>query len=112
MKQLYPEIEPFDSGMLKVSDIHEIYYERVGNPDGVPVVFLPGGPGGGLIPSYRRFFGTNALPGVLFHQTALGQPTGGLDGATSRRDQPVHVAARRQRRVRAVADQHDAGEDI
>ena len=53
MKTLYPEIEPFDSGMLKVSDIHDIYYERVGNPEGIPVVFLHGGPGGGLIPMYR-----------------------------------------------------------
>ena len=49
MATLYPEIEPFDSGMLGVSDIHTIYYERVGNPEGIPVVFLHGGPGGGLI---------------------------------------------------------------
>ena len=42
MASLYPEIEPFDSGMLAVSDIHTIYYERVGNPEGIPVVFLHG----------------------------------------------------------------------
>jgi proline iminopeptidase len=57
MKTLYPEIEPFDSGRLKVSEIHEIYYERVGNPDGIPVVFLHGGPG------IKSCFSTSAVPG-------------------------------------------------
>jgi proline iminopeptidase len=73
MKTLYPEIEPFDSGMLKVSDIHEIYYERVGNPDGIPVVFLHGGPGGGLIPMYRQFFDPEAFHVVLFDQRGSGK---------------------------------------
>ena len=66
MKTLYPEIEPFDSGMLKVSDIHDIYYERVGNPEGIPVVFLHCGPGGGLIPMYWRFFDPAAYHIILF----------------------------------------------
>ena len=44
---LYPEVEPYDRGMLRVSEMHEIYYEQSGNPDGKPVVFLHGGPGGG-----------------------------------------------------------------
>lgn len=73
MKTLYPEIEPFDSGMLKVSDIHEIYYERVGNPDGIPVVFLHGGPGGGLIPLYRQFFDPKAFQVILFDQRGSGK---------------------------------------
>jgi len=73
MKTLYPEIEPFDSGMLKVSDIHDIYYERVGNPDGIPVVFLHGGPGGGLIPMYRQFFDPAAYHVVLFDQRGCGR---------------------------------------
>jgi hypothetical protein len=46
LRTLYPPIEPFNTGKLKVSDIHEIYYEESGNPDGKPVVFLHGGPGG------------------------------------------------------------------
>ena len=69
---LYPEIEPFDSGMLKVSDLHTIYYERVGNPDGIPVVFLHGGPGGGLIPMYRQFFDPAEYHVILFDQRGSG----------------------------------------
>lgn len=75
MKTLYPEIEPFDSGMLKVSDIHTIYYERVGNPSGIPVVFLHGGPGGGLITTYRQFFDPMAFHVVLFDQRGSGRST-------------------------------------
>ena len=75
MKTLYPEIEPFDSGMLKVSDIHEIYWERVGNPEGIPVVFLHGGPGGGLIPMYRQFFDPAAYHVILFDQRGSGKST-------------------------------------
>lgn len=75
MKTLYPEIAPFDSGMLKVSDIHTIYYERVGNPEGIPVVFLHGGPGGGLIPIYRQFFDPKAFHVVLFDQRGSGRST-------------------------------------
>ena len=53
---LYPEIEPFSKSSLKVSDLHEIYYEECGNPAGAPVVFLHGGPGSGCNPTQRRFF--------------------------------------------------------
>ena len=75
MKTLYPAIEPFDSGMLPVSDLHTIYYERCGNPDGIPVVFLHGGPGGGLIPMYRQFFDPKAYHIVLFDQRGSGNST-------------------------------------
>ena len=53
LRTLYPPIDPYDTGRLKVSELHEIYYEQVGNPDGKPVVFLHGGPGGGVVPEYR-----------------------------------------------------------
>lgn len=52
----YPEIEPYNTGMLPVSDIHEVYFEECGNPDGKPVVFLHGGPGAACAPEMRRFF--------------------------------------------------------
>ncbi|MGI8555118.1 MAG: prolyl aminopeptidase [Pyrinomonadaceae bacterium] len=75
MKTLYPEIEPFDAGMLKVSDIHEIFYERVGNPEGIPVIFLHGGPGGGLISSSRQYFDPAAYHVILFDQRGSGKST-------------------------------------
>jgi len=53
---LYPEIQPFDSGMLRVSDLHTLYYEQCGNPHGKPAVFLHGGPGAGCNAKCRRFF--------------------------------------------------------
>ena len=75
MKNVYPEIEPYHSGRLKVSDIHELYYEQCGNPGGKPVVFLHGGPGGGLVPDYRRYFDPEKYRIVLFDQRGSGQST-------------------------------------
>lgn len=75
MRTLYPEIEPFNTGRLKVSPIHELYYEQCGNPNGKPVVFLHGGPGGGLVPEYRRYFDPKVYRVVLFDQRGSGQST-------------------------------------
>jgi proline iminopeptidase len=75
MKILYPEIEPFDTGRLKVSPIHELYYEQCGNPHGKPAVFLHGGPGGGIIPDYRRYFNPEIYRIVLFDQRGSGKST-------------------------------------
>lgn len=50
---LFPKIEPYEKGYLKVSDLHTIYYEEVGNPKGKPILFLHGGPGAGLDPMNR-----------------------------------------------------------
>jgi proline iminopeptidase len=74
-RTLYPEIEPFDSGFLKVSDLHTLYYEQCGNPEGKPVVFLHGGPGGGVNPKCRRFFDPAAYRIVLFDQRGCGRST-------------------------------------
>ena len=75
MKTLYDPIEPFRHGFLKVSDIHSLYFEQCGNPQGQPVVFLHGGPGGGLAPDYRRFFDPEAYHVILFDQRGSGKST-------------------------------------
>jgi proline iminopeptidase len=70
---LWPEIEPFDTGHLKVSDLHEIYYELCGNPNGKPVFVLHGGPGARISPYYRRFFNPEVYLIVLHDQRGCGQ---------------------------------------
>lgn len=72
---LYPEIEPYHTEMLPVSDIHTLYVEQSGNPEGRPVVFLHGGPGGGTQPKYRRFFDPKKWRIILFDQRGCGQST-------------------------------------
>lgn len=70
---LYPPIEPYDSGMLLVGDGQRIAWEVSGNPDGTPVVFLHGGPGGGTSPWQRRFFDPELYRIVLFDQRGCGK---------------------------------------
>ncbi|MES2204756.1 MAG: prolyl aminopeptidase [Pseudomonadota bacterium] len=70
---LYPSIEPFYSGMLRVSDLHQIYYERSGNPAGKPVLFIHGGPGGGTSPLHRRFFDPEIYHIILVDQRGAGK---------------------------------------
>jgi proline iminopeptidase len=74
-RALYPEIEPYRTGRLRVSDVHELYFEESGNPKGKPVVFLHGGPGGGTEPKHRRFFDPNAYRIVLFDQRGCSKST-------------------------------------
>jgi proline iminopeptidase len=75
MRTLYPEIEPFDAGMLKVDDRHALYYEQCGNPKGKPVVLLHGGPGGGCNAKMRRFHDPAKYCIVLFDQRGAGRST-------------------------------------
>lgn len=75
MRTLYDEIEPYNQGYLQVSPIHSLYYEESGNPDGKPVVFLHGGPGGGSEPMHRRFFSPKAYRIVVFDQRGAGRST-------------------------------------
>ena len=70
---LWPEIEPYETGYLRVSDIHEIYYELCGNPDGVPVFVLHGGPGASSSPYMRRFFDPAKFLIVLHDQRGCGK---------------------------------------
>ncbi len=72
---LYPPIEPFRSGRLKVSSLHEIYFEESGNPQGKPVVFLHGGPGGGSEAKQRRFFHPDLYRIILLDQRGSGKST-------------------------------------
>ena len=72
---LYPPIEPYDSGLLALDDVHTMYWEAVGNPQGVPVLFLHGGPGGGCSPEHRRFFDPEFYRVVLFDQRGAGAST-------------------------------------
>jgi len=72
---LYPPVEPFASGHLKVSELHSIYYEQCGNKNGLPVVFVHGGPGGGFGPRDRRFFDPKAYNIILFDQRGCGKST-------------------------------------
>ena len=71
--KLFPPIEPFDTGRLQVSRLHEIYYEVSGRPDGKPVVVCHGGPGGGSTPSMRRYFDPERYRIVVFDQRGCGR---------------------------------------
>ncbi len=75
MRELFPEIEPYHSFRLKVSDLHELYVEEAGNPNGEPVVFLHGGPGGGFSPKHRRLVDPAFYRIILFDQRGSGQST-------------------------------------
>ncbi|KAJ3510975.1 hypothetical protein NLJ89_g4373 [Agrocybe chaxingu] len=72
---MYPPTEPFETGRLKVSDIHELYYEISGKKDGNPVVFLHGGPGGGTDITDRGFFNPDKYKIILFDQRGAGKST-------------------------------------
>jgi proline iminopeptidase len=72
---LYPAIEPYRSGALQVDELHRLYWEECGNPDGVPVLFLHGGPGAGLTTTHRRFFDPTYYRIVLFDQRGAGKST-------------------------------------
>jgi len=73
VRHLYPEIAAFDSGYLKVSDLHEIYYEQSGKKDGKPALYLHGGPGGGISETDRRYFDPQVYRVVLLDQRGAGK---------------------------------------
>ena len=74
-RELFPEIEPFETGMLEAGGVHRVYWEQSGNPDGVPVVFLHGGPGGGASPAHRRFYDPGHYRIIVFDQRGCGRST-------------------------------------
>jgi proline iminopeptidase len=85
LMDLFPALTPYSSGFLAVDNIHNIYWEQSGNPDGVPVVLLHGGPGAGATPTHRRFFDPDHYRIIIFDQRGCGRshPLGGLEKNTA-----------------------------
>lgn len=82
---LYPEIEPYDSGYVAVGNGHRLYYEQCGNPNGVPIVYLHGGPGNGFRPHNRRYYDPAVWRIILFDQRGCGrsEPYASLEANTT-----------------------------
>lgn len=90
LRKLYPPLRPYASGFLERDGGHSLYWEQCGNPDGVPVVVLHGGPGAGCSPDMRRFFDPRFYRIVLFDQRGCGRssPAGDVTHNT-----PEHLVA-------------------
>mgnify|MGYP003637263716 FL=1 len=73
--QLYPSIEPYDTGMLALDETHTMYWEQSGHPGGLPVLFLHGGPGAGATAVHRRFFDPSTYRIIVFDQRGAGRST-------------------------------------
>lgn len=86
MLDLFPAITPYSSGFLEVDSQHNIYWEQSGNPEGVPIVLLHGGPGAGATPTHRRFFDPEHYRIIIFDQRGAGRshPLGSLQSNTTR----------------------------
>lgn len=85
VEYLYPPIDPFDQRVLDMGDGHQVYVEQCGNPNGIPVLVLHGGPGGGCSPAMRRYFDPLVYRVVLFDQRGCGRsrPTAVVEGNTT-----------------------------
>jgi len=73
--QLYPSIEPYETGRLALDGLHNMYWEQSGHPEGLPVIFLHGGPGAGATAVHRRFFDPNYYRIVIYDQRGAGRST-------------------------------------
>ena len=84
-RELFPPIEPYATGTLALDRLHTMYFEQSGNPRGIPVVFLHGGPGAGATPTHRRFFDPSAFRIIVFDQRGAGRssPLGELRDNTT-----------------------------
>lgn len=84
MRELFPPIVPYSQGFLAVDDTHTIYWEQSGNPDGVPILVVHGGPGAGATSVHRRFFDPEFYRIIIFDQRGAGrsQPLGSLKNNT------------------------------
>jgi proline iminopeptidase len=90
LMDLFPPIAPYSSGFLSVDRVHNIYWEQSGNPDGVPVLLIHGGPGAGATPTHRRFFDPDFYRIIIFDQRGAGRshPLGSLEDNTT--DHLIH----------------------
>ena len=95
MAAQYPDIEPYEHGMLEVGDGNLVYWEVCGNPDGKPAVVVHGGPGSGCTPGWRRFFDPAAYRVVLFDQRGCGRsaPDAGYPGTDLSTNTTAHLIA-------------------
>ena len=75
MTKLFPKIKPYNKFYLNVSNIHTIFVEESGNPNGKPIIFLHGGPGGGIEPIYRQYFNPKKWRIIIFDQRGCGKST-------------------------------------
>jgi proline iminopeptidase len=84
-RELFPEIEAFETGLLSLDARHVMYWEQSGNPSGLPVLFLHGGPGAGATPTHRRFFDPKTYRIVIFDQRGAGRskPLGTIEDNTT-----------------------------
>ncbi len=75
MKRLYPDVTYYKNGFIDVGSGHSLYFEQSGNPDGIPVIFIHGGPGAGLPPNYKCFFDSNKYRIIGYEQRGCGRST-------------------------------------
>lgn len=82
---LFPQISPYSSGFLPVDEIHTLYWEQSGNPQGVPILLLHGGPGAGTTPAHRQYFDPDFYRIIIFDQRGCGRssPIGCLENNTT-----------------------------
>lgn len=85
MMDLFPPVAPYSSGFISPTPNHSIYWEQSGNPDGVPIILLHGGPGAGATPTHRRFFDPDHYRIIIFDQRGSGRstPLGSLEDNTT-----------------------------
>ncbi len=83
--ELFPPITPYSSGFIEVDETHNLYWEQSGNPQGVPIILLHGGPGAGSTPTHRQFFDPNHYRIIIFDQRGSGRstPLGCLENNTT-----------------------------
>lgn len=85
LMDLFPDITPYSSGFISVDDVHQLYWEQSGNPEGIPILLLHGGPGAGAAPIHRRFFDPDYYRIIIFDQRGAGRstPLGSLENNTT-----------------------------